>query len=296
MLIRGTIATLTVCASLSIACGTASSGNGIATDGGDAASIGCTMDTDCKGTRVCDRGVCVEPGGVTGSGGAAGVGGSTAIAGHSGLGGSAGMDAGSGGSAGGAAAGGAGGGAGSGGSSGTGGSATCTATGSTCLKNGECCGFATGGSCVDWGTGYKCSDGCTDSSECVSACCAPLDSSKVACGPAAACYLPSPGVGDPCNSANPCANGGRCSSPTGGYCTTGCLYSIPDCNGTHPIVLSGTTYMGNRYGMLNWCVSMGGQNICAVDCYTNTDCAEYPGTTCKPITTTDPISASVCAK
>ena len=53
--------------------------------GGGAVVSECTKDTDCKGTRVCSSGACVEPGGGSaGSGGTAGAGGTAGSSGAAG--------------------------------------------------------------------------------------------------------------------------------------------------------------------------------------------------------------------
>jgi hypothetical protein len=61
---------------------------------------------------------------------------------------------------------------------------TCTATGSGCAINGDCCSFLEGdGYCVD-GT---CADACASNSECVSGCCAALEGGGSVCAPAVYC-------------------------------------------------------------------------------------------------------------
>jgi hypothetical protein len=61
---------------------------------------------------------------------------------------------------------------------------SCRPTGSSCTKNGDCCGF-TGGEalCVSG----ICAATCTYGSDCRSGCCAMLTSGKRACGPASVC-------------------------------------------------------------------------------------------------------------
>jgi len=178
--------------------------------------------------------------------------------------------------------------------SGAGGSAApaCTANGQTCAKNGDCCSFTKGGLCVDFGSGHVCADGCTANSGCQSGCCAALASGASACGPASACSTSGQGIGDGCTSNSQCKSG-NCSSTTAGWCTKSCAYSIPDCNGDYPQ----STFMWNKYGHPNWCLTnAAGMNSCFPGCTSSTNCTPYPGTTCKPATTTAGTDVSACAR
>lgn len=61
---------------------------------------------------------------------------------------------------------------------------SCVDDGSTCSKNGDCCGFPSGESlCVDG----RCSATCSYGYECKSGCCATLEGGGGACGPAYYC-------------------------------------------------------------------------------------------------------------
>jgi hypothetical protein len=98
---------------------------------------GCSKDSDCKGTRVCQSGVCIDPGGGEAGGGSAGggpAGGGSAGGGSAGGGSAGGGSAGGGIGTGGGAAGGTGGGSGTGGgtvgaSGGGAGGGSCSVTG-----------------------------------------------------------------------------------------------------------------------------------------------------------------------
>jgi len=269
---------------LLLACGSSGGGGGGA---GGSTDTGCKTDAECKGTRVCLKGACVEPnaggggatagasgaGGTTGTGGSGNAGSGVVLAGSGGMGGMV---------------------EGSAGSTGAGGSVApaCTANGQTCAKNGDCCSFSKGGLCVDFGSGHVCADGCTASSGCQSGCCAALASGGGACGPVSACSTTGQGIGDGCTSNTQCKRG-NCSSTTAGWCTKSCAYSIPDCNGDYAM----STFMWNKYGNPNWCLTnAAGTNSCFPGCITSTQCTPYPGTTCKAATTTAGTAVSACAR
>lgn len=125
--------------------GGAGTGGTITADGAAGASgaTGCTRDVDCKGARVCERGVCVDPnasGGSSGKGGALGTGGRDATdasaAGSSNGGGGAGTGTGGGGAVP------AGGSSGTGGAPATGGNGGSTGTGGAGGTTGTLCPLA----------------------------------------------------------------------------------------------------------------------------------------------------------
>jgi hypothetical protein len=61
---------------------------------------------------------------------------------------------------------------------------TCRATGTSCTKNGDCCGFKGGDALCVSGI---CAATCSYGSDCKSGCCAMLTSGSRACGPASVC-------------------------------------------------------------------------------------------------------------
>ncbi len=107
------------------------------------------------------------------------------------------------------------------GSGGTGGSAPmCTASGSSCEANGECCSFSDTlmGYCVA-GTCY---DGCNVDTDCASNCCSGLQSGGTACAPAEVCCVD---LGASCTGNSDC-----CSYLSGdGYCISDTGTCLPTC-------------------------------------------------------------------
>jgi hypothetical protein len=229
-------------------------------DDDDNESSACTDDIQCKGTRVCQNGECIEPNvtpmptaGTGGTGGALATGGSGGSLPKPTTGGSGG----------------------SGVTGGSGGGTTdpqpteCIETGGTCTVNGDCCNFLEGnGVCVE----SHCSDSCVDGDECTSDCCAALEGGGGACVPST--YCPSGGaLGSACSDSTQCTSG-NCNQL---WCTKYCSDSL-DCEGD------------------NWCLLTGGGSyMCFPGCPAAGCSSTYSGTTCQAATTVDGFTPSVCS-
>jgi hypothetical protein len=166
--------------------GACSGGSGGGT--GQTTSSECTSDSDCKGTRVCDNGSCVDPNGAPDAGKH-----DSATSG-----------------------------------SGTADSSppppACIATSHSCSDNGECCNYQSGtGYCTDFGSGGECADSCSSNSDCTSGCCAATSGGGSVCSPASQCQTTCHAAGYSCTVNNDC-----CDYRNGqGYCanfggTTAC--------------------------------------------------------------------------
>jgi len=91
------------------------------------------------------------------------------------------------------------------------------------------------------------------------------------CDPGAACGA----VGDPCDSDAQCSTN-NCSGPNG-WCSAYCSVST-DCPGN------------------NWCfLTQNNSNACFPGCFSDSDCAAYPGSTCQAGNTVDGIAWNVCS-
>lgn len=208
--------------------------------GSDAGTTGCSSDSDCKGSRVCKSGTCVDPTAPPDSGTSSDTGGGCGIL-----------------------------------------------PGGPCTATSQCCQSPSvaplGQTCVS--DDNACHANCTSDNECESGCCAPLKGQTYGVC-ASKSYCPSGGIGDACASNASCESG-NCAGGTTGWCTRYCSYSS-DCDGDY-----GTQ---NKYGQDNWCVkNSGGSNVCFPGCSTNADCSWFPGTTCKPASTTTGVSINVCS-
>ncbi|HXK20615.1 MAG TPA: hypothetical protein VNG33_22545 [Polyangiaceae bacterium] len=153
----------------------------------------CTLDTQCKGDRVCVNSECVAP--PQAAGGSSTTGGSSTAGGSAG---SPNVPS-------------------SGGVAGTGGSANppaeggspdvtpvtptptpapmCTAKGASCETNGQCCGFdatSPDALCLNVQGAGQCAGTCHSSGECSTGCCAAVKGTDAfgVCGPASACTAP----------------------------------------------------------------------------------------------------------
>jgi hypothetical protein len=91
------------------------------------------------------------------------------------------------------------------------------------------------------------------------------------------------GIGDPCTANSQCSSG-----ICGGWCSAACSWES-DCDGRYS---SGK----NANGFYNACIkSTAGQFYCFPRCNATSDCAKYPGTTCKSATNTLNQMFKICS-
>jgi len=219
--------------------GTSNSGPG----GGSSAE--CASDKDCKGTRVCQKGQCVDP---TATSSSATNPTTTTGSGCSAL------------------------------------------PGVACSQASDCCTDPNkaplGALCIQESSGgATCHAKCTTNSQCASGCCAGVQGGGNVCAAASNCQALK-GIGDACSSSSECA-----SNSCNGWCTEYCSATNKLCLGS-----ASDNVSNNSNGHVNWCVqNNSGSDICFPGCSTTADCAPYPGTTCKYVTTVADGSDYVCA-
>ncbi|MEZ4224259.1 MAG: hypothetical protein R3B13_25140 [Polyangiaceae bacterium] len=123
-----------------------------------------------------------------------------------------------------------------------------------------------------------CGDYCTSNGYAYSTGCSVTGSSLLS-----SCRCEKGGIGDICGADEQCLSG-ECS----GWCSKDCEV-WQDCDGKYS---SGS----NVNGFFNTCVATNaGSKRCFPRCATSADCADYPGTTCKDVTTTTNITQKVCS-
>ncbi|HEY8042538.1 MAG TPA: hypothetical protein VIF15_22205 [Polyangiaceae bacterium] len=96
------------------------------------------------------------------------------------------------------------------------------------------------------------------------------------------------GIGDACTSNAGCASN-TCAGSSA-WCTETCSASNAKCAGT------GTDGV-NEYGFSNWCIENSNNAFtCFPGCSSNSDCVQYPGTTCQPAKDATGFATTICSK
>jgi hypothetical protein len=137
----------------------------------------------------------------------------------------------------------------------------------------------------------SCVDGCGDSA-CISNCegtyltAAALFNEVESCLNLKCPICNESGVGDPCvPGVSACVAGLFCN---GLWCTRSCTSASANCAGIGP---AGGNYLGEP----NACIPTASGIVCAPECTTTTDCADFPNTNCRSTTSLEEVAILVCS-
>jgi hypothetical protein len=168
----------------------------------------------------------------------------------------------------------------------------CGAPGVSCTDTAQCCQTGTGlgtlgAVCIS--DDNSCHAKCTSGVECKSGCCAPVKGESYGVCAAASYCTTLASTGAHCTSGAQCASG-DCAGGNG-WCTTSCSPTNSVCAGGY-----GADRLYNVYGHFNWCLRNGsGSDTCFPGCNTSSDCAVFPGTTCRSFYDVNNHLVNVCS-